>query len=80
MNNSRAKRDWYVTFFEYCLMWPIGLWGVTGIVYYFLTEAYRTDELIAAILLGVVGWYRFRPLPKKTTDAEHSDVENDEPS
>ena len=70
MDESREKRDWYVAFFEYCLMWPIGLWGLTGIVYYFLTEEYRPDELVAAVLLAVVGWYRFRPLPKKTADGE----------
>ncbi len=65
MNEQTAKRDWFVTIFEYCVMWPIGLWGLVGIVYYFMTEDYRTDELVAAILLVVVGWYRCRPLPKK---------------
>ena len=80
MNDSRAIRDLYVTFFVYCLMWPIVLWGLTGIIYYFLTEPYRTDELVAAILLVVVGWYRFRPLPRKSEDSGNPDVQNDDPA
>ena len=74
MSEQTAKRDWFVTIFEYCVMWPIGLWGLVGIVYYFMTEDYRPDELVAAILLAVVGWYRFRPLPKaRTSEAAESD-------
>ena len=74
MADTQQKRDWYVTIFQYGVMWPIGLWGVAGIVYYFLTESYGNDELIAALLLAVVAWYRFRPLPKaKTKDVIETD-------
>ena len=70
---TEKTRDWYVTLFEYGVMWPIGLWGIAGIVYYFFSEPYGNDELVAAILLAAVAWYRFRPLPSKspapTTDA-----------
>ena len=59
-------RDWYVMLFEYGVMWPIGLWGIAGIVYYFFTEPFDNDELVAAILLAAVAWYRFRPLPAKS--------------
>lgn len=72
MAQEAAKRDWFVTIFEYGVMWPLGIWGLTGIVYYFMTEDYRPDELVAAILLAVVGWYRFRPLPKKEASNEAS--------
>ena len=30
MNDSRANRDWYVTFFEYCLMWLNWVMGLDG--------------------------------------------------
>lgn len=72
MVQEAAKRDWFVTIFEYCVMWPLGIWGLTGIIYYFMTEDYRPDELVAAILLAVVGWYRFRPLPKKVVSDKPS--------
>lgn len=80
MSERTAKRDWFVTMFEYCIMWPIGLWGLVGIVYYFMTEDYRTDELVAAILLAVVGWYRFRPLPKAQSAEESESVEANQDS
>ena len=74
MTEAPQKRDWYVTIFQYGVMWPIGLWGVAGIVYYFLTESFGNDELVAAILLAIVAWYRFGPLPTpKTEDAIETD-------
>ena len=77
MTDAPQKRDWYVTIFQYGVMWPIGVWGVAGIVYYFLTESFGNDELVAAVLLAVVAWYRFRPLPKSqptdTVDQESED-------
>ena len=77
MTEAPQKRDWYVTIFQYGVMWPIGVWGVAGIVYYFLTESFGNDELVAAILLAVVAWYRFGPLPKaKSEDAVESDSDD----
>ena len=74
MVEATPKRDWYVTIFEYAVMWPIGIWGVAGIVYYFATETYDTSELVAAILLAVVAWFRFGPLPKKNEAPEPSEA------
>ncbi len=65
MTDAPKKRDWYVTVYEYGVIWPIVIWGIAGIVYYFMTEPFGNDELIAAILLAVVAWYRFGPVPKK---------------
>ena len=76
MTETPPKRDWYVTIFQYGVMWPVGLWGIAGIVYYFMTESYGTDELIAAIMLAFVAWYRFGPLPKpKRSGASENDTE-----
>ena len=72
MAETAPKRDWYVTIFEYCVMWPIGIWGVGGIVFYFATEDYDTSELVAALLLAAVAWFRFGPLPSPKTQSPKS--------
>ena len=77
MPKQDDKRDWYVTLFEYGFMWPIGIWGIAGIVFYFATEDYQTNELVAAILLAVVAWFRFAPLPAKTP-ADHTPTSADD--
>ena len=62
---NSERKGWYVRTYEFGVLWPIGLWGIAGIVFYFMTEPYGNDELFAAILLAIVAWYRFGPRPKE---------------
>ena len=59
-------RDRFVVLFERCVIYPIALWLVGGIVFYFFTEDFKTDELIAACMLGAIMVYRFYP-PKASS-------------
>ena len=60
--SKHDHRDRFVVLFERCVIYPIALWLIGGIVFYFLTEDFKTDELIAACMLGVIMVYRFYPL------------------
>ena len=59
--SKHDRRDRFVVLFERCVIYPIAVWLVGGIVFYFFTEDFKTDELIAACMLGAIMVYRFYP-------------------
>ena len=59
--SKHDQRDRFVVLFERCVIYPIALWLLGGIVFYFFTEDFKADELIAACMLGAIMVYRFYP-------------------
>ena len=66
--SKHDQRDRFVVLFERCVIYPIALWLLGGIVFYFFTEDFKTDELIAACML-VRLWFIVYP-PKAPSSGE----------
>ena len=72
--SKHDQRDRFVVLFERFVIYPIALWLVGGIIFYFFTEDFKTDELIAACMLGAIMVYRLYP-SKAPSSGESGDDE-----